>query len=73
MSLEHSPVRQTRRRSQRILSFKAWCALNGFSESTGRRIIAAGKVKVTQLSARRIGIGEDDNAAYQAACARGGA
>jgi hypothetical protein len=52
---------------------RGWCALNGFSESTGRRIIAAGKVRVTQLSDRRIGIGEDDNADFQAACARGGA
>jgi hypothetical protein len=64
---------QSHRTSQRILSFKDWCRLNGFSQSTGRRIIAAGKVRVTQLSERRIGIGEDDNAAYQAACARGGA
>ena len=63
----------SRRTSQRILSFKQWCALNSISESTGRRIIRAGKVRVTQLSPRRIGIGEDDNAAYQAACARGGA
>jgi len=71
MSLEHSPVRQ-RRTSQRIIPFKDWCRLNGISESTGRRIIAAGKVKVTQLSERRIGIGELDNADFQARCARGG-
>jgi predicted site-specific integrase-resolvase len=61
------------RTSQRILSFKQWCQLNSISEATGRRIIRAGKVRVVQLSTRRIGIGEDDNAAYQAACARGGA
>jgi predicted site-specific integrase-resolvase len=71
MSLEHSPGRQTRRTSQRILTFKQWCALNGFSESTGRRIIRAGKVRVVQLSERRIGIGELDNADFQAACVRG--
>jgi predicted site-specific integrase-resolvase len=59
------------RKSQRILSFKDWCALNNFSEATGRRIIRAGKVRVTQLSEQRIGIGEDDNADYQARCARG--
>jgi predicted site-specific integrase-resolvase len=41
------------------------------SEATGRRIIRAGKVRVTQLSERRIGIGEDDNADYQARGARG--
>jgi hypothetical protein len=59
------------RKSQRILSFKDWCRLNSISESTGRRIIAAGKVRVTQLSERRIGVGEDDNAEFQARCARG--
>jgi predicted site-specific integrase-resolvase len=57
-------------RSQRILSFKAWCELNSISEATGRRLIKAGKVRVTRLSERRIGIGEDDNAAYQGACAQ---
>ena len=64
--------RQSSHRSQRILTFRAWCQLNGISEATGRRLIRAGKVRVTQLSERRIGIGEDDNAEYQAACARGG-
>jgi predicted site-specific integrase-resolvase len=59
------------RKSQRILSFRCWCALNNISEATGRRIIRAGKVRVTQLSERRIGIGEDDIADYQARCARG--
>ena len=59
------------RKSQRILSFKEWCRLNSISESTGRRIIAAGKVRVTQLSERRIGVGEEDNADFQARCARG--
>jgi predicted site-specific integrase-resolvase len=65
--------RQASRRSQRILSFRQWCILNGISESTGRRLIRAGKVRVTRLSERRIGIGEDDNADFQARCAEGGA
>jgi hypothetical protein len=64
--------REQSRRSQRILSFKQWCELNAISAATGRRLIAAGKVRVTQLSERRIGIGEDDNAAFQQACLRGG-
>jgi len=63
--------RESHRKSQRILSFTDWCRLNSISESTGRRIIAAGKVRVTQLSERRIGVGEDDNADFQARCARG--
>ena len=65
--------RKPSRKSQRILPFKVWCALNSISEATGRRLIAAGKVRVVQLSPRRIGIGEDDNADFQARCARGGA
>ena len=64
-------LNDSHRKSQRILSFKTWCALNNFSEATGRRIIRAGKVRVTQLSEQRIGIGEDDNADFQARCARG--
>jgi predicted site-specific integrase-resolvase len=71
MSLRELERRNSRRTSQRILSFKRWCALNSISEATGRRIIRAGKVRVTQLSDRRIGIGEDDNADFQARCARG--
>jgi hypothetical protein len=36
----------------RVLSFRQWCELNGFSAATGRRIIAAGIGPiVTQLSA----------------------
>jgi predicted site-specific integrase-resolvase len=58
--------------SKRVFKFKEWCEINGFSQDTGRRIIAAGKVKVTQLSDHRIGIRDDHNAEYQAACVRGG-
>jgi len=72
MTLRESRQRETSHRSQRILSFKQWCILNSISESTGRRLIRAGRIRVVKLSERRIGIGEDDNAAYQAA-ARGGA
>jgi hypothetical protein len=57
--------------SRSILSFKDWRRLNFISESTGRRIIAAGKVRVTQLSERRVGISESANADDQAACVPG--
>ena len=75
MSLHEAERRQrqretSRRTSQRILTFKQWCALNSISEATGRRIIRAGKVRITRLSERRIGIGEDDNAEFQASCAQ---
>lgn len=57
---------EERRRSRRVLSFRAWCALHGFSPDTGRRILASGKgPKVIQLSDRRIGIREDHNAEWQ--------
>jgi hypothetical protein len=65
--------KESDRKSQRILPFKDWCALNAISEATGRRLIRAGKVRVIQLSERRIGVGEDDNADFQQRGARGGA
>jgi predicted site-specific integrase-resolvase len=54
------------------MSFKDWCILNSISESTGRRLVRAGRVRIIRLSERRIGIGEDDNADYQARRAKGG-
>jgi hypothetical protein len=47
-----------------IMSFSEWCVLRGFSVSTGRRLIAAGRVKVTYLSDRRIGIRSDHDLEY---------
>jgi predicted DNA-binding transcriptional regulator AlpA len=55
----------------RVLSFPLWCEINGFSKATGRRIIARGEgPPVLQLSPRRIGVRESDNAAWQSARAR---
>ena len=54
----------------RVLTFKQWCELNGLSPRTGRRIIRAGKVRVVDLSERRIGIRVADNRAFQLANAR---
>jgi hypothetical protein len=52
----------------RVLSFRQWCALNGVSARTGRRILASGAGPVvTQLSARRIGITIRANREWQAA------
>ncbi len=54
-----------------VLSFREWCALNGFSQATGRRIIAASQGPIiTQLSARRIGVTVANNVAWQASRAR---
>ena len=54
-----------------VLDFRQWCLLNGFSKSTGRRIIGRGEVIITQLSPRRIGITVANNARWQASRARG--
>jgi predicted DNA-binding transcriptional regulator AlpA len=55
----------------RVLTFRQWCDVNGFSIATGRRIINAGNgPPVLRLSPRRIGIKESDNAAWQAARVR---
>ena len=55
----------------RVLTFRMWCAVNEFSLATGWRIMKRGEgPRVLQLSPRRIGIRESDNAAWQAARAR---
>jgi predicted DNA-binding transcriptional regulator AlpA len=63
------PVRSSTgplRQQSPVLSFSAWCQINGISERTGRRILASGDgPKTLQLSERRIGIREIDNAAWQ--------
>jgi hypothetical protein len=56
----------------RVLSFKEWCRLCGFSPGTGRRIINAGNGPIiTQLSPRRIGITVANHIRWQASRARG--
>ena len=55
-----------------VLTFREWCALNGFSLRTGRRILdAPGGPIVTMLSPRRIGITRGNNRLWQASRARG--
>jgi predicted DNA-binding transcriptional regulator AlpA len=58
----------------RVLSFRHWCEINNFSKATGHRLIKAGDgPPILQLSKRRIGIRESDNAAWQSSRARGAA
>jgi hypothetical protein len=54
----------------KVLSFKAWCRLVGISEINGRRLAKAGKVKITQMSERRIGVREDHHREYLDSCLR---
>lgn len=65
-----NPQSQLSLQQRRVIPFKEWCALNSISQATGRRLIAAGKVRVTRLSERRIGIREDHNAEFQDGAAR---
>ena len=52
----------------RVLNFSEWCALNGISPRTGRRIIdGPNPPRVTRLSPRRFGIRVADNRAWQQA------
>ncbi|EIG63471.1 AlpA family transcriptional regulator [Bradyrhizobium sp. WSM1253] len=51
----------------RVLSFAEWCKLNGFSLSTGQRIIAAGTGPTfIKLSERRKGVTVAENRRWQA-------
>lgn len=51
----------------RVMSFDDWCNLNGFSRSTGQRLIAAGKgPKFIKLSERRKGVTVAENRSWQA-------
>jgi predicted DNA-binding transcriptional regulator AlpA len=62
---------ETVQHRDRVLPFPLWCDVNGFSKATGRRLIQRGDgPPVLQLSPRRIGIRESDNAAWQASRAR---
>jgi predicted DNA-binding transcriptional regulator AlpA len=49
-----------------VMSFDEWCKLNGFSRSTGMRIVAAGKgPQFIQLSERRKGVTVSENRRWQ--------
>ena len=70
---------QERRQRQRQASFQSpivvypfreWCKMRGVSVATGRRLAAAGKVKITHLSERIIGIRSDHDQEYLDSCLR---
>jgi predicted DNA-binding transcriptional regulator AlpA len=50
----------------RVMSFDDWCNLNGFSRSTGQRIVASGKgPRFIQLSEKRKGVTVGENRRWQ--------
>jgi predicted site-specific integrase-resolvase len=53
-----------------VFPFLDWCQMRGISVATGRRLIAAGRVKATQLSERRIGIRSDHDQEFLDSCLR---
>lgn len=57
----------------RVIPWLEWVKLRGISASTAERLRRAGKVKITQLSPRRIGVREDHDREYLDSCLRGGA
>jgi len=49
------------------MSFEEWCLLNGFSRSTGQRLVASGKGPAfIRLSTRRVGVTVAENRRWQA-------
>jgi hypothetical protein len=57
---------------EQVLTFREWCALNGISLRTGRRILAgANGPTVVRLSARLIGVTVRANREWQQSRARG--
>jgi len=77
MSLRESERRQRQRQASHqgnhpivVYPFREWCAMRGISVATGRRLAAAGKVKVTHLSERIIGVRSDHDQEYLDSCLR---
>jgi hypothetical protein len=76
MTLRENELQRLRRMSpsvedDKVLTFRQWCEINGFSPRTGRRILAGdnGPI-VTQLSQKLLGVTVGNNRAWQAARAR---
>jgi predicted DNA-binding transcriptional regulator AlpA len=50
----------------RVMSFDDWCNLNGFSRSTGQRLVASGNgPQFIQLSEKRKGVTIGENRRWQ--------
>ncbi len=55
-----------------VLTLAEWCALNRFSQRTGRRVIRSGNGPVvTRLTERLLGVRVTDNHRWQQSRARG--
>jgi predicted site-specific integrase-resolvase len=54
----------------RVYTIQQWAELRGLSMSTARRIIREGRIKVVQLSERRLGIRSDHDLEFLKSCER---
>jgi hypothetical protein len=55
--IKHRMAQMSETDDRRVMSFRQWCELNGFSWWTGKRLCARGEGPIiTRLSARRKGI-----------------
>ena len=56
-----------------VYPFVDWCRMRGLSVATGRRLVETKRVKLTRLSARRIGVRSDHDKEYLDSCLEGSA
>ncbi len=71
MTIREQERRQRQRQTSNpviVYPFAEWCRMRGISKATGRRLAAAGRVKITHLSERIIGVRSDDDQAYLDSC-----
>jgi len=54
----------------RIIPMAQWCELRGVSRWTAARLAKAGKLKITEMSPRLIGVREDHDREYLDSCVR---
>jgi hypothetical protein len=75
--LKAEQERRARQRAQSstlvVYPFEEWCVLRGVSVATGRRLAAVGRLKITHLSERCIGVRSDHDREYLDSCLRDGA
>jgi predicted site-specific integrase-resolvase len=51
-----------------IYTLEEWCKMRKVSRTTARRLNKAGKLKITKLSDRLVGVRSDHDAEYLAGC-----
>jgi hypothetical protein len=56
-----------------VYSLREWAEMRSLSLPTARRLAAAGRVKLTYLSTRRVGVRSDHDQEYLDSCLRDGA